>query len=50
MPRLDDAGVALLAAMLVYNPANRISAQSARQHLYFEDLPEAIRNMGSDMT
>jgi len=50
VPRLDDAGVDLLQAMLVYNPANRISAQIARQHPYFNDLPESIRNAGSDLS
>lgn len=32
---LDDAGLDLLDAMLVYDPAGRISAKQAVQHPYF---------------
>ncbi|KAF1935034.1 cell division control protein 2 [Clathrospora elynae] len=34
---LDDAGLDLLEAMLVYDPAGRISAKAAVNHPYFED-------------
>lgn len=33
---LDDNGLDLLDAMLVYDPAGRISAKQACQHPYFE--------------
>jgi cyclin-dependent kinase 1 len=38
---LDDQGMDLLNAMLVYNPAKRISAKKALQHPYFEDLDKS---------
>ncbi|CAN8097853.1 unnamed protein product [Discula destructiva] len=34
---LDDSGLDLLEAMLVYDPAGRISAKQACNHPYFED-------------
>ncbi len=36
--RLDQDGLDLLNAMLVYNPAKRISAKMALKHSYFDDL------------
>lgn len=40
---LDDAGLHMLEAMLVYDPAGRMSAKQACNHPYFEeylaDLP-----------
>lgn len=42
--KLDDVGVDLLAKMLEYDPAKRISAASARTHPFFSDLPESLRN------
>jgi cyclin-dependent kinase len=44
VPKLEDVGVDLLAKMLEYDPAKRISAASARQHPFFVDLPESLRN------
>ncbi|XP_023239877.1 cyclin-dependent kinase 1-like [Centruroides sculpturatus] len=38
VPQLDTSGVDLLQKMLVYNPAERISAQAALTHSYFDDL------------
>ena len=38
-PRLDEKGVSLLASMLSYDPARRISAQDALCHDYFHDVP-----------
>jgi len=38
VPRLDPAGLDLLARMLQYDPAKRISAEQAMQHQYFKDL------------
>jgi cyclin-dependent kinase len=48
VPRLDPVGVELLEAMLVYDPARRISAQAARKHPYFDELPEHVRNSGEE--
>ena len=50
VPTLDAQGVALLEAMLVYDPARRISAQDARHHDYFNDLSDTIKRVGDDMT
>jgi hypothetical protein len=36
--------------MLVYDPAQRITAQDARRHAYFNSLPENIKRIGNDMT
>lgn len=44
VPKLDDVGVELLSKMLEYDPAKRISAASARQHAFFDELPESLRN------
>jgi len=41
-------GMDLLQKMLVYDPAKRISAQEARNHVYFSDLPESFKKVGSD--
>lgn len=37
---LDAVGLDLLEAMLVYDPAGRISAKGAVNHPYFEDYPD----------
>mmetsp|Transcript_9218 Transcript_9218/g.9287 ORF Transcript_9218/g.9287 Transcript_9218/m.9287 type:complete len:302 (-) Transcript_9218:244-1149(-) len=50
VPKLNDRGVELLQQMLIYDPAHRISAQDARHHPYFDDLPENLRKVGDDMT
>lgn len=44
VPKLDDIGVDLLSKMLEYDPSKRINAAAARQHPFFEDLPESLRN------
>ncbi len=36
--KLDDLGLDLLKKMLIYNPAERISAKQALHHPYFDDL------------
>ena len=36
--------------MLVFDPTHRITAQDARRHHYFNDLPEALRRVGNDMS
>lgn len=46
---LGPSGVDLLQAMLVYDPQKRITAQDARRHHYFDDLPEGLRKHGEDM-
>lgn len=38
VPRLDDAGIDLLMRMLEYDPNNRITAEDAMKHPYFDDL------------
>lgn len=50
VPYLDVTGVALLQAMLIYDPSHRITAQEARHHPYFDDLSEALKKIGNDMT
>lgn len=35
---LDEQGLNLLQAMLIYNPERRISARSILKHPYFNDL------------
>ena len=50
VPKLEKDGVALLESMLLYDPTQRITAQDARRHSFFDSLPEAIRNIGSDMS
>ncbi len=50
VPILDDKGVELLAMMLTFDPARRITAQDARRHAYFADLPESIRKVGDNMS
>ncbi|CAJ2663396.1 unnamed protein product [Trifolium pratense] len=37
-PTLKEAGLDLLAQMLQYEPAKRISAKKAIEHPYFDDL------------
>ena len=49
VPSLEESGVKLMQAMLTYNPAMRITAQEARHHPYFAELPESIRSVGNDM-
>ncbi|OIW07942.1 hypothetical protein TanjilG_20043 [Lupinus angustifolius] len=38
VPGLDELGLDLLANMLKYEPASRISAKKAMEHAYFDDL------------
>jgi cyclin-dependent kinase len=44
---LGEAGVDLLTKMLIYDPAKRITAQDARNHAYFDDLPDSLKNVGT---
>eukprot|EP00249_Psilotum_nudum_P032225 c47492_g1_i1 orf=178-1095(-) len=41
VPNLESNGVDLLSKMLIYNPSKRISAKSALQHPYFDDLDKS---------
>ncbi|KAE9617278.1 hypothetical protein Lal_00034344 [Lupinus albus] len=41
VPGLDELGLDLLANMLKYEPASRISAKKAMEHAYFDDLDKA---------
>ncbi len=49
VPKLDADGLSLLQSMLVYDPAQRITAQNARTHKFFTSIPESLRNIGNDM-
>ena len=49
VPKLEPSGVELLHLMLTYDPAQRITAQEARKHSFFDDLPENLRMFGDDM-
>ena len=49
-PNLEAQGVELLQSMLVYDPTRRVTAQEARIHPYFDDLPEALKQVGNDMS
>lgn len=50
VPNIDDDGADLLTALLTYDPAHRITAQDARRHRYFNDVPESLRRVGDDMS
>lgn len=50
VPKLDDQGCDLLQQMLLYNPSERISAQDARKHPFFDSVPEKLKKFGDDMT
>jgi len=50
VPNLEEEGVNLLQCMLTFDPAKRITAQDARKHPYFRDIPEPLRRVGEDMT
>mmetsp|Transcript_13677 Transcript_13677/g.20487 ORF Transcript_13677/g.20487 Transcript_13677/m.20487 type:complete len:302 (-) Transcript_13677:206-1111(-) len=50
VPNLDEVGVELLGALLTYDPTRRITAQDAREHRYFNDIPDALRRVGGDMS
>lgn len=41
LPQIDATGLNLLGAMLQLKPDNRVSAGSALQHPWFQDLPQA---------
>ncbi|KAL2755567.1 hypothetical protein ACRALDRAFT_1051075 [Sodiomyces alcalophilus JCM 7366] len=45
---LDDVGLALLELMLIYDPAERISAKQSCNHPYFETYPGAHHNTRSN--
>ena len=44
---LGEDGIDLVKKMLVYDPSKRITAQEARVHVYFDDLPEQVKMIGS---
>lgn len=50
VPKLEPAGMDLLQSMLLYDPTPRINAQDARNHPFFNGLPESLRKIGSDMS
>lgn len=49
VPNLEPSGVDLLTSMLTYDPMRRITAQDARNHVYFKDLPDSLKKVGNDM-
>ena len=50
VPKLDPVGLSLLETMLVYDPSRRTTAQDARQHPFFDSLPDSLKSVGSDMS
>ena len=50
VPNLDEEGCDLLAALLTFDPQQRITAQDARRHPFFDDVPEALKRVGEDMS
>jgi serine/threonine protein kinase len=45
LPNLDEEGLDLIERMLRCNPSERITAKEALQHVYFKDVPDAIKKM-----
>jgi|EP01046_Picozoa_sp_COSAG06_P030047 serine/threonine protein kinase len=43
---VDPLGLDLLSAMLVYEPAKRISAKQSMSHRYFDDLDKSQYTIG----
>ncbi|CAM9445713.1 unnamed protein product [Chrysoparadoxa australica] len=48
VPGLEEEGVKLLERMLVYNPHNRISCDTAMYHAYFEDISPLLLQLRDD--
>jgi len=48
VPNLEANGVDLLRQMLMFDPAQRITAQEARRHSYFDSLPDNLKRIGND--
>ena len=46
VPSMGQQGCELLGMMLAYDPGQRISAQDAMGHAYFDDLSSTIKNLG----
>jgi cyclin-dependent kinase len=44
---LNEEGIDLVKKLLLYDPSRRITAQEARKHVYFDDLPEQVKMIGS---
>ncbi|CDJ39554.1 Cyclin-dependent serine/threonine protein kinase, related, partial [Eimeria tenella] len=43
VPGLSEAGLDLLSQMLTFEASRRISAKTAMQHSYFDDIDPALR-------
>lgn len=43
VPKLNTRGRDLLQKLLVCNPSQRMNAEEAMQHSYFNELPDHIR-------
>ena len=50
MPRLDDDGIALMAKMVAYDPAHRISARAALSHPYFDPIDKDMFDVAPTTT
>lgn len=44
VPKLNGRGRDLIQKLLVCNPGQRLNAEEAMQHAYFNELPDRIRN------
>ena len=45
VPKLENTGVDLLTKMLLFDPAERITAAEARCHPFFHSLPDSLRSV-----
>jgi len=46
VPTMDELGCNLMQKMIHFDPAKRVTAQDAMQDQYFDDLSDAIKNLG----
>ena len=44
---LSEDGIDLMKKLLMYDPSKRVTAQEARKHVFFDDLPEQVKMIGS---
>jgi cyclin-dependent kinase len=48
VPKLEQSGIQLLQSMLLYDPSERVTAENAKKHPFFKDLPASRRKIGKD--
>lgn len=48
VPKLEQSGIQLLESMLIYDPSERVTAETAKKHPFFNDLPVSRRKVGKD--